>query len=678
MDTAGAGMASMGPPPGSPGHPQRPQNPINPAPPGRQFVEHIPATDFAPLYRSIFTIQASVDPNLGSALLTRLAHVNCGYLSTKGRGPTLLELKQHAQALTILIKNVTVSTVPALIDNANSGITGAPSFNDGETYDFLNNLNTAYSGPKNPNYMHHHKMPLTALMNITESTTLPSAAGTPAHVVVDDICPLHYAYKTPINGKSMPYEQHQTLVDHANEILEILDHEYSAKGGLLAILPDKETEKEQYEKSQTTILGQLIQYIQRLVMRIHDLERVYANALDALAGEAAVPAQALSKLGPDGRKGRDIVYPQDRFVLANCGEDLWDWLQYEFEKKENADEAIRLMYKKSGVIGQDMWRMRGQKEYERGITALDVTTRYIRLRKDPLKTVFIIPAHEHHPGTKATREMEKVQTVVSVVKPVWPERASIWEMKNRAELIELKKLRQEYEIAKHEKEVAQNAEKMMVESEKCHRLAAKQLRDQLEKCLASKQPTADEAVAAANKERDEVKARAEKVLAQEKKLRAEQSAVDMRARQLAAKEQAVGKERSDLAAVLIKQQNKAAADLDERLKKVAELEAQAAADAAELQTRLKAVWQKQIADTGAVLALLQLRKVNLDDKIEGEKAALAAGEKEGTKAFDKAVADYIASKKGGRRLGTGSTGPDAEQRGFGNGAQSDSDVDMYG
>ncbi|CZR63462.1 uncharacterized protein PAC_13359 [Phialocephala subalpina] len=672
-----------------------PTNPVNPAPSGKQ-LQHVPATDYAPLYRSIYTIQTSIDcPDL----LKRLAHVNCGYLSTRGIAPNLLTLKQHAQALTILIKNVTVSTLPALIDNVNSHIHGAAKFNDGETYDWLNDLNHLYTGPQNPNYIRHHKMPLTALMNITETGNDPNGGGhhdQPAHMLLDDICPLHYAMKSPEDGKSMPYAQHQTLIDHANEILEILDHEYSAKGGLLSILPDKNStnpeEKAQWEKSQTTLLGQMILHIQRLVMRVHDLERCYSNALDALANEAVVPSQALTKMGPDGRKGREIVYPQDRFVLANCGEDLWDFLNYEFEKKEASDEAVRLMYKKSGVIGQDMWRVRGQKEYERGITVLDISTRYIRLRKDPLKTVFVIPAHEHHPGVKATKDMEKVPTVVSVVKPVWPERVSAWEMKNRAQLEELKQLRQDYQIAVHEKTVAQNAEKMMTTSEIQHRLAMNTLKEQLKNCNEAKKPGETEAVKKANAERDAAKKENDRLQAEKDQLVTEKKTLEDEKKRITAEDAALEQQKLHFRTARDKIQK----DHDERLaaslEAVRQTEQQDAMDAAELHQKLKAAWQKQIQDTGAVLSILQLRKVNLDERIAGEKEAEEAGKKVGSDEFNKEVNEYMAKKgveraakraaqevknKKGKKKAT--VEEDDEQMGFGYSAESDmeSDMEMY-
>jgi hypothetical protein len=416
-------------------------------PPKCNPQEFIPATSFAPIYRSIFTLGLSPEnTEARNQIMASLSHVNCNYLSSPDLAPTLLQLKQHAQALVILIKNLTISTLPAAIDNKNPKAQGANAFNDGETYDFLNDLNHPYQGPLNKAYKRHHSMPLTTLMNSLQQMTMNSHQGGIPITTVRDTCPLHRAHKMPANGPSLPYATHQALICHANEVLELLDHEYSAKGGLLSILPPKE-QKDDRAKAETTLLGQLILYMQRLVQRLHDLERLYANSMDALAGEAVVPHQALSRLGPEGRKGRELVYPQDRFVMVNAGEDLWQFLNNEFKKKEKVDTAIDDNYRRMGATGEAIWEQRGGKEFARGITALDITTRYYRLREDPLQTIFVIPAHAEHPGTKVTREMEKQPTVVSVVKPIWPERASLWEMKNRSDLAELKTARRDIQVA---------------------------------------------------------------------------------------------------------------------------------------------------------------------------------------------------------------------------------------
>jgi hypothetical protein len=223
-------------------------------------------------------------------------------------------------------------------------------------------------------------------------------------------------------------------------------------------------EKADREKAEKTVLGQMICWVQNLVQRIHHLERLYANALDLLAKEAVVPTEMLSALGAKGRQGREVVYPQDRFVLANAGDDLWDFLNAEFERREVVDTEVDRNYRELGTTGEHLWAERGGREFAKGITCIDVYTRYYRLRDSPLKTIFVIPAHEIHPGTKVTREMEQQPTVVSVVKPVWPERMSVLETQHKSDMEELKTLRQEHmhlkakdDLSTAEKEILRDA-----------------------------------------------------------------------------------------------------------------------------------------------------------------------------------------------------------------------------
>jgi hypothetical protein len=420
--------------------------PYDNEPVARPFpTDHIPGTPFSTAYRSVFI--ANTTPELAPNLLRLIANAPYSYTSTAGIAPTMLQLKQHAHSLVSLIKNISISSQGGVIDNANSGQLNpeALQFIEGESFDFLNDLSRPYTGPTNPAVREHHNMPLTALLNVLEEHNIPpnGQQARPTYKV-RDVCPLHHVedHPHPPTSQSLPYTTHQALISHANEILELLDHEYMAKGGLLGILPPKE-DKEEREKAETTLFGQLILYINRLAQRLHDLERLYANSMDALAGEAAIPAQTLSTLGPSGRSGREVVYPQDRFVLVNSGEDVWNHLDNEFSKKERVEDVVMNQYKRLGVTGEKLWEKDGAKEMSRGITAIDVTTRYFRLRNNPLKTVFVIPAWQQHPGTKLTRDLEAVPTVVAVVKPVWPERASMYEQRHRDEMEDYKRVKSE-------------------------------------------------------------------------------------------------------------------------------------------------------------------------------------------------------------------------------------------
>jgi hypothetical protein len=562
---------------------------IDPAPPGKVKPNRpVPATLFAGPYRSTFALKvAATTPEV----MECLKHVNCSYLSTPGMAPTLLQLKQHAHSLTVLIKHMTISTAQAVIDNRNISSEGTGEFHQNESYDWLNDLSKPYDNPDR-----HHQMPLTSLLN----TIKPDDSRSRSYA---NICPLHPAdVRTLKNGLSLPYATHQSLIEHANEILELLDHEYSAKGGLLSILPPKE-QTEDREKAETTLLGQLILYVSRLVQRLHELEREYANALDVIKGEAAVPHQALSKLGPHGRKPREMVYPQDRFVLVNAGDDVWQFLSNEFERKE-IDEAEKDRERRAlGISGDALWEEKDGVEFARGITTLDVTTRYYRLRGDPLKTVFVIPAYQEHPGTKVTRETERQPTVVSVVKPVWPERVSTWELKKRSDMEELKILREKFAEKEKELELAQDTVKGVYfdrqnKAEELRKLkgtenqALKDAQAEVARLKALLHDPVNEShlqVAAeiekAQKAKEEAEATTQAYLEKQAALEQEHQKAKEVTQQ---KEQLKAREEARL--------KKAEAELQERKSKIMERDADVARAANLTQDKLKAIWKKQITD----------------------------------------------------------------------------------
>jgi hypothetical protein len=353
----------------------------------KRKTDIISATEFAGQYRSSLSSQ---DFPLGR-IQSLLKHVNCSYLSPPNyNAPTLLNLKQHAQALAILIRQFGVSTKSALV---NSG-----EFNEQEVYDWLNDLNKVYE-----NGEEDHNTRLTAIVNQLTDGLKPNPE------LVDErdsreICPLH---QTRVPGQDqLPYAKLQALIVHANEILERLDHEHSFTGGILGMLPtDGELEdsfmKEIAEKS---VLGQWLTFTRALVMRVHELERGYVNALEVVTGEAIVPRESLSDIGTIGRKGDKIVYPQDRFVLAGIGEQSWNWLNGELDQKA-AKQNLEFVH-------------------------LDIPTRYYRTPDQ--RTVFVVP--DFADKLKTLKQIEERPTVVQVVKPTWPERASVWERKHKDEM----------------------------------------------------------------------------------------------------------------------------------------------------------------------------------------------------------------------------------------------------
>lgn len=403
------------------------QDPANTQADGAPYS--IPATEYSTAWACSWT-----DTEFGiltDADLQSLRHVNCSYLSS-GRPPTLLALKQHAQALTNLIRKLCVSNAFGVIDGGNKR---QPAFEKNEAFDWLRNLDTPYT---NDDESHH--LPLWALTNQVEDED--EEAGVECH------CPLKIAQDFGPLGESestrRPYSSHHNLVMHANACLEILDHEYGATGGLLSLLPSgSEEDNEQMQGVRNTVLGQWLLHQQHLVARMHELEINYANALDLLSGEAVVPMQMLGRFGPDGlSKGRELVHPQDRFILANTGDDIFELVHRLMDKAESKIQEKEQIWWASGVSGQRMWMEdRGGDWYSRGLVPVDLMTRFVRLKDHgDRSTIFMLPAIEQHAATAQTRKMENRPTVVSVVAPSWPERASDIEQRVSAQLEQMKEL----------------------------------------------------------------------------------------------------------------------------------------------------------------------------------------------------------------------------------------------
>jgi len=87
-----------------------------------------------------------------------------------------LQLKQHAQSLAVLIREMSVSPHRmGVIDGADANV---PGFQDNEKFDWLNDLQKMYTCEDN-----HHNQPLTSILNLIESS--------PETGVVRERCPLH-------------------------------------------------------------------------------------------------------------------------------------------------------------------------------------------------------------------------------------------------------------------------------------------------------------------------------------------------------------------------------------------------------------------------------------------------------------------------------------------------------
>lgn len=405
-------------------------------------------------------------------------HLNCTYLSTPGRPPTLAALKKHAQSLTYLISKIAPSQGPGEINNARSGDPSAKSFVNGEAFDWLNDLESPYKC-----HEPEHNRPLNALVNTARYNS--DTTGVEFH------CPL----ENPVDRKSTrreeeqelvrkrgqeeanyqserhvkPFARHWNLLRHANECLEILDHEFSATGGLLSILPtDHDIEADQLEVAKETLIGQWLIYTQALVARMHDLEIDYANSLDLLGGEAVIPMQHMTAHGPDGRSGREMVFPQDRWILANAGDDVISFLHRIFDEKEKEIERNERNSGKFGCEGEATfvaYNEHDDEDMRRGIISVDLLSRFYRLRGNGNERgpIIVLPAYGDRPSTKYTRLMEDRPTVVAVPTPTFPTPANDWhrghsklEEQHRQYFIKCCKLEEETKTLQAENEKLKN------------------------------------------------------------------------------------------------------------------------------------------------------------------------------------------------------------------------------
>ncbi|KAI0022719.1 hypothetical protein F4780DRAFT_164189 [Xylariomycetidae sp. FL0641] len=358
------------------------------------------------------------NPQLHSHLFE---HVNCSYFSTPGRPPTLLALKQHAQSLACMIQLLAPSQLGASINN--NVRQGNAEFAAEQAFDWLLNLQQHYNSDDNA-----HKKPLNALVNLVKSNS--DSTGPKWHCPLEKVG-LEFPEKHPAQ-QFRPFQSHLTLLMHANEALERLDHEYSAMGGLLSIIPLDSAdlpEEDALAKAKTTLVGQWILYTQHLVARMHELEIAYGNCLDLLANEAVVPMQHMSVHGPDGRSGREIIFPQDRWVLANAGEDVFTFIHRLLDQREAVQDQRDKIYDEQQVMG-DAGRRDDDENLSRGIVKVDLSTRFYRLRRSGHGPVFVLPAFGDRPHTAHTRDMENRPTVVAVPQPSVPEPTSEWDRKH--------------------------------------------------------------------------------------------------------------------------------------------------------------------------------------------------------------------------------------------------------
>ncbi|CAN8102850.1 unnamed protein product [Discula destructiva] len=444
---------------------------------------YYPATDYALPYLSKWS--RVVDHPTVSAML---AHMNCSYLGQPGMPPTLLSLKRHAQSLALLIQYLEPSVTTGAVDGMvlgdhdphgyvfNDGVdgsglrertyvdSGARRLNNANAFDWLHDLHNPYH---NDDPIHHR--PLNSLMNEVQSAH--DLTGTHFHCPLTDIVPRgrkedfdkNDIFLSETDAKARHYASHNNLVRHANECLELLDHEFSATGGLLSIIPPDGAglNAADFEAAKNSLLGQLLLHTQGMYLRMHEFELDVGNMRDALAKDAIVPLQSLRANGPDKASGRELVVDQDRFVIVNAGNDTWKYMQDDFDAAERQAQEKARVYREAGASGERQWlKDRGGNEYARGITTVDYTTRYYRLAGAGHSTIFVAPAFGRLPSTAQTPQNERNQGVLAMVQPRWPERVSEWERKYKKQIADATALQR----AKFELERQNNDQKEVIDS----------------------------------------------------------------------------------------------------------------------------------------------------------------------------------------------------------------------
>lgn len=404
---------------------------------------YYPATDHAIPYQSEWSRIHDDE-----ATKATLRHLGCNYLGTKGCPPTLIALKRHAQSLAVLIARLSPSVRTGKVDGnpifderqagrdrIQHSVEGRLELND--AFDWLADLSQPYNND-DPN---HHK-PLNILSN--EVAGLHEVTGVEYQCPLDKVSPREpkeqraHPYLQDVSAQ--PYASHHLLAMHANDCLERLDHEFSNTGGILSLIPEagQGANSDELKAAQNSLLGQLLLYVQSLALRNHEMDMTNAKLTDALASEAVVPLQHLSVLGPDGRAGREIAYPQDRWVLVNAGDDVWAHLHDTLDREEAALTVREQEWagEDVGLGGDSVWcTERGQDRCARGLVAVDIRSRFYRLQGQGRSTIFVLPAFATQPSTEWSERLDRYSkpTVVGTVAPRTVGRASEYEKRRNAD-----------------------------------------------------------------------------------------------------------------------------------------------------------------------------------------------------------------------------------------------------
>lgn len=404
------------PPPLSPPNPtttryiRRPpsQTPIPHPPPEPTTTSPVPPPPHFPSYLPPVLATLTATSRLPFPSKTHFAHLACSLLThPTASKPSLVQLKQHTQALCLLISLLQPQVL------SNNG--------EGGPFDFLENLEVPYE-----NEAEAQNQPLESLRD-TISSAGHDVSGVP-NVPTALACPILTSANT---GE---------MTEHANTLLTSLDDIFAPTGGILSILlpssstnrtnpqnpnhplfpstnPTRQNLNHPSNPAPHTILHQLLTLPHRLAAH----EREIASLRQLLAGEACVPAVRLSQQlqstttsasttgGAVGPGVRELVAGQDRYVLAGLSTALWDRLAEEFRIADGYGSGTRKCgFGAAGVsesLDDDDDGDDGEIGGEGRVTWIECTSRLYRHTHHP-ETVFVIPAWDVLPGAEKVRQVE--------------------------------------------------------------------------------------------------------------------------------------------------------------------------------------------------------------------------------------------------------------------------------
>jgi hypothetical protein len=354
-------------------------------------------TPFAGTYKprvGDFLGQAKPYPNFkGVDPTVAFSHLNCSYFEHRTKAPTLGDLKRHALSLTNLIYAHAGSMIGSATDWVRLVGTGCQYEDEDEA----------------------HGVPLEHAMNVVRQGVdgLETAGGK---------CPL-------VDGPLGIPGGYDELMGHANEILEIVDYRCAHKGGLLSLLPHPGQERR--VKVEDTFVGQWMVYTSNLSMRVAQLEIEVENSRNVLAGEATAPwvlGRASFFGGGEGVDfGRELLFPQDRYVLSGLSQGLWERLDHkllrEAQRKTVVEESVATKVRGGRVkpgrkAGGDESAPAPPGQPLEPIAWVDIKSRVYRVKGK--ETMFVVLGHggDLNPDTELTARLEKMPLISVLPHPV--------------------------------------------------------------------------------------------------------------------------------------------------------------------------------------------------------------------------------------------------------------------